>query len=316
MKVLCVILNYRTPAMTLDAVRAARRALERIDGHRVDVVDNDSRDGSEAILRAALEREGWRDVQILQTGHNGGFGFGNNYAIRRALCSTDAPDFVYILNSDAFPEPDAVEALLRFFDAHPRAGIAGSALTGTDGVPHISAFRFPTLASEIAGSFRLGLLSKLLPDAEVPIQPRPDRSREVDWLAGASMMIRREVLEDVGLFDETFFLYFEETDLCRRARAAGWPTWYVVESRVAHAGHASTGLKDKKKPMPRYWFDSRRYYFLKNHGRAYLWATNAASAAGLATFKVRARLQRKKDPDPVRFLRDFVHYNFVLNPPR
>lgn len=315
MQLLCVILNYRTAEMTIDAVRAARRALARVEGHRIDVVDNDSRDRSEETLRAAALRERWNDVEILQTGNNGGFGSGNNYAIRRALASDDPPEFVYVLNSDAFPEPEAIEALIRFMREHPKAGIAGSALTGTDGVPHISAFRFPTFSTEVAGSFRLGLLTRVMAEAEVPIQPRPDRTREVDWLAGASMIIRREVLEQVGLFDETFFLYFEETDLCRRARLAGWSTWYVVESRVTHAGHASTGLKDKSKPMPRYWFDSRRYYFLKNHGRAYLWAANAASAAGLATFKVRAKLQRKHDPDPVRFLRDFVHYNFLVNRP-
>jgi hypothetical protein len=125
------------------------------------------------------------------------------------------------------------------------------------------------------------------------------------------MMFRREMLEQVGLFDETFFLYFEETDLCRRAALAGWPTWYVVESRVAHVGHGSTGLKDKSRPMPTYWFDSRRHFFVKNYGRAYTWAANALHATGLATFKVRSRLQRKDDPDPARFLRDFVRYNFL-----
>ncbi|MCZ7679544.1 MAG: glycosyltransferase [Sandaracinaceae bacterium] len=104
MQVLCVVLNYRTAEMTLEAVRAARRALEPVATHRIDLVDNDSRDGSEEVLRAAVLREGWDDVEVLQTGHNGGFGFGNNYAIRRALCSEDPPDFVYILNSDAFPE--------------------------------------------------------------------------------------------------------------------------------------------------------------------------------------------------------------------
>ncbi len=315
MQVLCVILNYKTPAMTLDAVRAARRALERIDGHHIDVVDNDSGDGSFEILSDTVAREGWRDVQVLETGHNGGFGYGNNFAIRRALASSDPPDFVYILNSDAFPEPDAIEVLVRFMRERPEVGIAGSAIWGTDGVPHISAFRFPTVWSEVAGGFRLGLINRLLPDVEVPIRPRPEVSREVDWLAGASMMIRRKVLEEVGVFDETFFLYFEETDLCRRARQAGWPTWYVVESKIEHVGHASTGLKDLRRPMPRYWFDSRRHYFLKNHGRAYLWAANTIHAAGLASFKLRARVQRKDDPDPVRFLRDFVRYNFLLNRP-
>lgn len=315
MQLLTIILNYKTPEMTLDAVRAARRALGGIERHRIDIVDNDSGDGSFETLRDAVAREGWDDVAVLQTGHNGGFGYGNNYAIRRALRSDDPPELVYILNSDAFPEPDAIEALVSFLRERPDVGIAGSAIYGVDGDPHITAFRFPTLRSEVAASFRLGLLSRVLPESEVPIQPRPDRTRQVDWLAGASMMIRRQVLEDVGLFDEGFFLYFEETDLCRRARLAGWPTWYVVESRVAHIGHGSTGLKDKNKPMPRYWFDSRRYYFLKNHGKAYLWAANAVHATGLATFKLRARVQQKDDPDPTRFLRDFVRYNFLVKRP-
>lgn len=315
MKLLAVVLNYKTADMTLKCVRNAREAMAPIGSYRIDVVDNDSRDGSFERLREAEEAEGWDDVEVLQTGHNGGFGAGNNFAIRRALASDDPPEYVFLLNSDAFPEPDAIANLLTFMEARPDVGIAGSQLYGTDGAPHISAFRFPTFESELLGSTRLGLLSRVMPDREVPIRPRPTASRPVDWLAGAAMMIRREVLEDVGLFDEAFFLYFEETDLCRRARLRGWPTWYVVESQVAHVGHASTGLKDLSRPMPRYWFDSRRRYFTKNHGRAYTWAVNAAQALGLATYEVRARIQKKEDPNPAGFLRDFVRYNFVENRP-
>lgn len=311
MQLLCVILNYKTADMTIDAIRAARAAIAPIESHRIDVVDNDSQDGSYEKLRDAAQREGWADVRVMESGKNGGFGAGNNFAILKALASDDPPDFVYILNSDAFPDRDAIVTLLEFMRAHPDVGIAGSSIYGVDGAEHVTAFRFPTLASEVAGSFRLGALNRLLPDAEVPILPKPEVTREVDWLAGASMMFRREMLEEVGLFDEAFFLYFEETDLCRRAKLAGWPTWYVVESRVAHVGHGSTGLKDKSRPMPKYWFDSRRYYFTKNHGRAYTWAANAVHAAGLATFRVRSKLQGKENTDPARFLRDFVRYNFL-----
>ncbi|MCB9592020.1 MAG: glycosyltransferase family 2 protein [Sandaracinaceae bacterium] len=314
MKLLAITLNYKTPRMTLDAVRAALPALARVDGGwRLDVVDNDSQDGSEATLREGVAE--LSNVRFLQTGHNGGFGFGNNYAIRAALESDDPPDYVYLLNSDAFPSEHAIEALVDYLDAHPDVGIAGSYIHGVDGEPHLTAFRFPSLASEVLGAFRLGALKRVLSDHEVPIIPMPDTTRAVDWLAGASMMIRREVLESVGLFDETFFLYFEETDLCRRARLRGWATHYVVESRVAHVGHGSTGLKDKSKPMPRYWFDSRRHFFRKSYGPAYTWAANAAHAVGLATFKARAGLQRKADTDPTGFLKDFVKYNFVDHRP-
>ena len=68
------------------------------------------------------------------------------------------------------------------------------------------------------------------------------------------------MLEKIGLFDETFFLYFEETDLCRRSLLAGWPTYYVADTVVVHMGSATTGMKDKVRPMPRFWFDSRKHY--------------------------------------------------------
>jgi len=310
MKVLAVVLNYRTAPMSLDAAGACLAALASLPDSRLVIVDNDSQDGSEAALREGVAARGW-DVEVLQTGHNGGFGHGNNFAIRRALAAEDLPEYVYLLNSDAFPAEDAVHALVEHLDAHPEAGIAGSFIHGTDGEPHTTAFRFPSLRSEVLGGFRLDALRRLWPDAEVPIRPMPQRTGPVDWLAGASMMLRRACLESVGLFDETFFLYFEETDLCRRARLRGWETHYVRESRVAHIGHASTGLRDKSRPMPRYWFDSRRHYFLKNHGRAYTWAANTGHAAGLLTFKLRAPLQKKPDADPTRYWRDFVRYNFL-----
>ena len=90
----------------------------------------------------------------------------------------------------------------------------------------------------------------------------------VDWLAGASLMIRRQVLDEIGLFDERYFLYFEETDLCLRAQRAGWTSRYVKESRIMHIGSVSTGMKTWKR-MPGYWFDSRLRYFTKNHGAFY-----------------------------------------------
>lgn len=314
MKLLCVILNYRTAPMTIDAIRAARTALVDLD-HRIDVVDNDSGDGSFEAIATTVAAEGWSDVRVVQSGVNGGFGAGNNVALRAALASDDPPEFLYILNSDAFPASDAIEALVRFLEVHPRVGIAGSAIHGVDGTPHLTAFRFPSVAGEALSGFRLGALGRLLPEREVPIHPMPVATRRVDWLAGASMLIRRRVLEEIGLFDERFFLYFEETDLCRRAALAGWECWYVVESRVAHVGSASTGMKDLRRPMPRYWFDSRRHYFLKNHGAAYTWAANLVHAAGLLTFRARAGLQGKPDTDPAHFLRDFARYNFVERRP-
>ena len=219
MKLLCIILNYKTAEMTLDAVKAARAALAHVEGgYRIDVVDNDSQDGSFEKLSAWVEEAGWPDVEVMASGHNGGFGAGNNFAMRKALASDDPPELLYILNSDAFPAEDAIKALVDFMDAHPEVGITGSYIHGTDDVPHLTAFRSRRSKARSSGRSASMPSSRLWPEHEVPIQPMPERTRQVDWLAGASMMIRRTVLEEVGFFDETFFLYFEETDLCRRAR--------------------------------------------------------------------------------------------------
>lgn len=305
MKLAVVLLNWRTPDMTLRALESTLTALREVDGDwRVLIVDNDSGDGSEEKLRRAVE--GTDRVEVVQSGRNGGFGAGNNFGMRYAL-SSEPPEYFYILNSDAFPASNAIRLLAEYLDTHADVGIVGSYIHGEDGEPHVTAFRFPTLQSEIEGSLRLGAVTRALREFEVPLGV-PDETRDVDWLAGASMMVRRSVIEEIGFFDESFFLYFEETDLCRRAQQAGYRVVYVRESEVAHIGSASTGMKTWTK-VPEYWFDSRRHYFLKNHGRAYLAAATAARLGGSALWQLRRRLQRKPDEDPPGFLSGLLRHS-------
>jgi hypothetical protein len=99
--------------------------------------------------------------------------------------------------------------------------------------------------------------------------------QQVDWICGASMMIRAALLEAIGGLDEGYFLYFEETDFCLRARRAGFQTWYVPQSRVMHVGGQSTGVTERNtapRRLPTYWFDSRRRYFAKAFGTAHAMA--------------------------------------------
>ena len=237
--VLTVILNWRTAEMTLKSADAAERAMEGIAGGIV-VVDNDSGDGSFEKMSEALR--GRPRFCVVQSGRNGGFGAGNNVGIRLGLPGGERPDYIYILNSDAFPAPDAIRKLLDYLEAHPKVGLAGSYIHGPDGEAHTTCFRFPSVASEFEGAARTGPISRLLAHRAVPLGV-PEATQPVDWLAGASVMLREEVVRTVGVFDETFFLYFEETDLCRRAAEAGWPTHFVRESRVEHIGSVSTGMK-------------------------------------------------------------------------
>lgn len=299
----CVILNWRTSGMTVKATEAALVAMEGIDG-AITIVDNDSQDGSfEAMTEAT---RGWPRVRVLQSGRNGGYGAGNNHGIRAGLPDGSKADFVYVLNSDAFPAPDAIRALLDYLEAHPDVGFAGSHIHGPDGEPHTTAFRFPSVASEFEGAAQTGPISRLLRSSIVAL-PMPGRTTRVDWLAGASVLMRRAVLDEIGVFDERFFLYFEETDLCRRAAKAGWPTVYVVESRVMHIGSVSTGMKEWRR-VPGYWFDSRKLYFEKNHGRVYALAATLAHVAGLAIHRLRMAVQRRKPRTPPYFLRDLVKH--------
>jgi N-acetylglucosaminyl-diphospho-decaprenol L-rhamnosyltransferase len=299
--VLTVLLNWRTADMTLKAAASAELAMAGIAGGIV-VVDNDSGDGSfEKLSDALKDRPRFR---VVQSGHNGGFGAGNNVGIRLGLPGGVRPDYVYILNSDAFPAPDAIRLLLDYLESHPKVGFAGSYIHGPDGEPHVTCFRFPSVASEFEGAARSGPISRLLRSKSVAIGV-PEATGPVDWLAGASMMMREEVIRTVGIFDETFFLYFEETDLCRRAAEAGWPTHFVRESRVEHIGSVSTGMKTWKR-TPGYWFDSRWHYFRKSGGTPRAVAATLAHVAGGLILRARRLVQPKIPGGPPHFLRDLT----------
>ncbi|MEE2945178.1 MAG: glycosyltransferase family 2 protein [Pseudomonadota bacterium] len=307
---LTVILNYKTPDMTLRAAEATAREMDGLNG-KILIVDNDSQDGSFEAMCAGVADKGWSNgqVEVLQSGHNGGFGAGNNFGILQGLrqgIKRRAPDYIYIQNSDAFPHDGAIKTLYNHLENNPNTGMAGSYIHGSDGEPHLTAFRFPSIAGELEGAAKFGPISRLFKNAIVPL-PIPEHTQQVDWAAGASMMIRREVLEDIGLFDETFFLYFEETDLCLRAQRAGWPLDYVRESEVEHIGSVSTGMKTWDR-IPQFWLDSRLHYFVSNHGVGYAALATLAHLVGGGFANLRALLQGKSTGQPKYFLIDMANH--------
>ncbi len=310
MKLLTVILNYKTADMTLKAADSAVTALNHFtDDWQLTIVDNDSQDGSYDIIKREISRKKdthWQKVNVVESGQNGGFGAGNNFAIRPALDANPPPEYIYILNSDAFPDLTAIEILVEHLDNHQQTGIAGSYIYGIDNVPHPTAFRFPTIYSEIESAVGVGAVSRLL-DNYVVSMGIPEATRKVDWLAGASMMFKSSMLRQVGLFDEKFFLYFEETDLCKRALGMGWETVYVKESKVAHIGSVSTGRNEWQR-IPEYWLDSRKYYFCKNHGRAYNGVATVAKLLGGLVWQIKRRVQKRPDVTPPYFLVDLLKH--------
>jgi GT2 family glycosyltransferase len=316
MKLLVVILNYRTPGLTIDCLRALAPQIDALPDARVVVTDNDSGDGSFEQISQAIAQNGWRWAEAMALPKNGGYAYGNNAAIRPALARPDPPDVVLLLNPDTVPRPGAVQGLLDFLAQHPEVGIAGSRLEYEDGTQHDSRFRFPSILCEIDTGFRLGVVTKLLARHTLP-PPLGNDAHPIDWVAGASMMVRREVFEQIGLLDEGYFLYFEETDFCLRAKRAGWSCWYAPQSRVAHLVGRSTGVTNLREPArrrPRYWFESRRRYFVKNHGRLYAWVADLAWALGFGSWRVRRSIQGKPYTGAPNLWTDFVRFNFLERP--
>src|ERR671923_112826 len=197
------------------------------------VVDNASTDGS-----AELVRKRFPAVRLIELPENRGFGAGNNEGMRAA-----SGRYFLLLNSDAWPVGDAVERLVAFADEHPDVAVVGPRLLNPDGSLQRSVRGFPTpwrLATEYF------FLRKLAPRTQAfnalyggGFDHRS--ARDADWLYGACLLVRREAAGSVGLFDEDFFLFSEETDWCYRFRAAGWRVVFEPAAEFAHVGGASHG---------------------------------------------------------------------------
>ncbi len=315
MLVLVAIINYRTGDLVVDCLQSLEPEIAQLADRgevRVNIVDNASGDGSPDQIEAAIGDNGWSSWASLQRlPKNGGFAYGNNEAIRPTLAGDDPPPYAWLLNPDTVVRPGALRHLIDFLDEHPKAGIAGSRLEDPDGTPQRSAFKFPGVMSELEASVRLGPITKLLSPYQVA-QPVPegDEPRPTDWMAGASLLVRREVFELAGYMDEGYFMYFEEVAFCRDAALAGFERWYVPRSRVVHlVGQASgiSGTVTKRKPA--YWFESRHRYLVTQLGGVRAMLADAAWLGGFSLWRLRRWVQRKPDYDPQHLLVDSFRYS-------
>lgn len=290
-RVTAIIVNYRTPELTLRSVAALRQARRDFAQLDVIVVDGGSGDGSDAVLRAGIAREGDADwVTLLPLTRNGGFGWANNQAIMRALRRETPPDFVYLVNPDAVVAPGALAALTDALVADPKAAAAGSRLFDEDGRAMGAAFRFPTAAREFFRGANTPALERALGVAPLMVEAEGDPVA-VDWVTGASVLFRAEALRKVGLFDTGFFLYFEEVELMHRLRRAGWRVLHVPAAQVAHIGGAATGVVDGASEQPRlpdYWFRSRRRFYALTQGGMPARLSGLAWLAGHGVWRLRA----------------------------
>ena len=313
-RLVVIIVNYRTADLVVDCLASLHQPDVMPKGTRIVVVEGGSGDGSAARLAEAIGTNGWSErTSLLALDVNGGFAYGNNRGLERARALHGDAQYVLFLNPDTVVRPTALHELLAFMDQTPSAGIAGSLLEDPDGTPQACAFRFPSAAAELESEARIGLLTRVLKRWRV-LEDVGDRPVEVGWVSGASMMVRSSVLRQTGSFDETYFLYYEEVDLCLRAAKAGWTCHHVPQSRVVHLVGRSTGVTSRGVALPRrpaYWFQSRKRYFLKHHGAMYLALADLGWVAGHIGFRAKYLLRGRASGAPPRILTDFLSHSLT-----
>jgi GT2 family glycosyltransferase len=306
-----IIVNWRTPRLVEDCLRSLLGEIPRLRRFDTIVVDNDSQDGSAESIEALIAQNGWSSwARLIRAPSNGGFASGNNIALRSLRKFDAPPDFVLLLNPDTYIRPGAVAELARFLARHDAVGITGGRSENPDGTPQYCCFRFPGMLSEFAGQLNVGFVDRLLHRWIVRINI-PEEPQQVDWVSGGVMMVRFGLFKQIGLLDESYFLYFEETDFTIRASNAGWECWHVPQSRVVHLVGQSSGLtlQGDRRPLPAYWFESRRRYFVLNHGLAYALVTDLGVVVGGSLAYLRSLLHGRRRQLPPRFLRDFIRHS-------
>lgn len=226
-----VIVNYRS----YDELSRCAASLESHRGHLDDavVIDHES---NLAAAERIMSRFGW--LRVVERSTNEGFAAGVNLGAKL----TRAP-FLLLLNPDCVVTADAIASLIEYASRHPDAGVTGPRIVNADGSVQGSARRFPGLTTAFAG--RSSWLTKRFPRnplsrRNLPALEANGQARDVDWVSGACMLVRREAFEQVGGMDERFFLYWEDADLCRRLLQKGWRTTYFPGATVVHAGGRSS----------------------------------------------------------------------------
>ena len=195
--------------------------------------------------------------------------------------SVEAENYL-LLNSDTLVRPGAIQALRDVLDARPEVGLVGPRLEWPNGEPQISCFRFRNPASELIVAASSGPVTRLFEKYQTHL-PINDQPSEPEWASFACIMVRREVIEQIGMMDEGYFMYFEDIDYCRRARAKGWTVMNEPSAHVVHLRGGSSNVKEalaQRKRPPRFYYESRARYFAKFYGTPGLWFTNIMWAMG------------------------------------
>jgi GT2 family glycosyltransferase len=284
-----VVVNYGTPGLVIDCLETLIPQVRALDA-TVALVDNASPDDSVLRLKRWIADTGTHDwVNLIESHENTGFAAGNNLGIK----SCEAR-FYLLLNSDTLVCDGALERLVRTMSSEDSVGLVGPRLKWPTGEPVESCFRYHRPVSELISSARTGFITKLLARYEVPMSVTGERSFS-EWTSFACVMIRREVIEQIGELDEGFFMYFEDVEFSFRARQAGWQILHEPAACVVHLHGGSSPVKSRtrlRKRLPRYYYESRTRYFYKLYGRIGLLAANSWWTLGWTVSSFRSWVQR------------------------
>jgi len=262
-----IIVSYNTRQMTLDCLQALYQSLGDTPSE-VWVVDNASSDNS-----AQAVREAFPHAVVLANTDNKGFGAANNQALKLAR-----GEFLMLLNTDAFVGMDTVERLIAYLRLHTNAAIVGPRLVNGDGSLQLSCYRYPSPGRAWLENLGVSSLFARHPKWGDYKKWPHDAEQNVDWVIGACLLLRRAAYDDVGGFDETFFMYAEETDWQRRFRDKGWEIAFTPSTTVTHLGGASGASESAR--VNAHFFDSLDYYTRKHHGLGGLVSLRGAMVVG------------------------------------
>ncbi len=245
-----IIVNWNTRDLLIQCLESIFRTARGVD-LEILVVDNGSADGS-----ARMVKERFPDVRVIENRRNVGFAGANNRALK-----ISEGKYWLLLNPDTQVRNKAIEELIAFMEGHSSAGISGVQLLNSNGSKQNSIANFPSLATELLNK---SLLRRLLPKRFPGKERNYSEPIEVDSVIGACMMVRREAADEVGVLDEDYFLFFEETDWCFRMKKAGWKIYHVPQAEVDHFQGRSAGEVKKKARVE--FYRSRYHFFRKNRG--------------------------------------------------
>jgi N-acetylglucosaminyl-diphospho-decaprenol L-rhamnosyltransferase len=271
-KIAAIIINYKTPGLTLECLASLEAEIADLPGSQAIVVDNASKDDSVAVLHHAIKARSWGDwVDVVESAQNSGFSAGNNLGIAAAQ-KRAAFDGFLLTNSDTVVRRSALKCLCSALWDSPKAGLVGPRLEWPSGEAQASCFRAVSPVSELAAAAKTGVLSRFVRgDLPIPIDVASGAGPEtLEWISFACVLIRAEAFAAIGPMDERFFMYFEDVDYCRRARLAGWRIAYAPQARVVHLRGGRTPEEfalDERKRRPRFYYESRSRYLAKYYGR-------------------------------------------------